>query len=63
MVASGKKNMSEMAGIGWRMPVMMIAFTIGALGMCALPPTARYLTHHHFVHGCVEAGGTAALFP
>jgi len=63
MVASGKKNISEMAGIGKTMPVTMIAFTIGALGMCALPPTAGYLTHHFFVHGCAEAGGEMTIFP
>ena len=63
MVASGKKNISEMAGIGKKMPVTMIAFTIGALGMCALPPTAGYITHHLFVHGCEEAGGAMTIFP
>lgn len=63
MVASGKRNISEMAGIGKTMPVTMIAFTIGALGMCALPPTAGYITHHFFVHGCEEAGDTMTLFP
>jgi multicomponent Na+:H+ antiporter subunit D len=63
MVASGKRNISEMAGIGKTMPVTMIAFTIGALGMCALPPTAGYITHHFFVHGSEEAGGTMTLFP
>ncbi|RZB31437.1 MAG: multicomponent Na+:H+ antiporter subunit D [Candidatus Argoarchaeum ethanivorans] len=63
MVASGKKNISEMAGIGKKMPVTMIAFTIGALGMCALPPTAGYITHHLFVHGCEEAGGSMTIFP
>ncbi len=46
MVASGKRNISEMAGIGKTMPVTMTAFTIGAPGMCALPPTAGYITHH-----------------
>jgi len=63
MVASGKRNISEMAGIGRIMPVTMIAFTIGALGMCALPPTAGYLSHHFLVHGCEEAGGTISYFP
>jgi len=63
LVASGKRNISEMAGIGKTMPVTMIAFTIGALGMCALPPTAGYITHHFFVHGCEEAGGTMTIFP
>jgi len=56
MVASGKKKISEMAGIGRIMPVTMIAFTICALGMCALPPTAGVITHHLLVHGCEEAG-------
>jgi multicomponent Na+:H+ antiporter subunit D len=63
MVASGKRNISEMAGIGKIMPVTMIAFTIGALGMCALPPTAGVISHHFFVHGCEEAGGTISYFP
>ena len=56
MVASGKRNISEMAGLGRTMPVTMLAFTVGALGMCALPPTAGYITHHFFVHGSEEAG-------
>ncbi|MCW3141077.1 MAG: monovalent cation/H+ antiporter subunit D family protein [Methanophagales archaeon] len=63
MVASGKKNISEMAGIGKKMPVTMITFSIGALGMCALPPTAGFVTHHLFVGGCEEAGGTMSFFP
>jgi len=56
MVASGKKQISEMAGIGRTIPVTMIAFTIGALGMCALPPIAGVITHHLLVHGSYEAG-------
>jgi len=63
MVASGKRNISDMAGIGRVMPVTMITFTIGALGMCALPPTAGYLSHHLLVHGCEEAGGAISYFP
>ena len=63
MVASGKKQISDMAGLGKVMPVTFIAFTIGALGMCALPPTAGYLSHHFLVHGCEEAGGAISYFP
>jgi multicomponent Na+:H+ antiporter subunit D len=63
MVASGKRNISDMAGIGRTMPVTLITFTIGALGMCALPPTAGYLSHHLLVHGCEEAGGAISYFP
>lgn len=56
MVASGKRNISEMAGIGRTMPVTMLAFTVCALGMCGLPPLAGYISHHHLVAGCEEAG-------
>ena len=63
MVATGKKNISEMKGVGWRMPITMLAFTIGALGMCALPPTAGYITHHYFAHGCEHSAGILHFFP
>jgi formate hydrogenlyase subunit 3/multisubunit Na+/H+ antiporter MnhD subunit len=62
MAATGKKNISEMAGIGKRMPVTMTAFTIGALGMCALPPTAGFITHGLLSSGC-EGGGVMSFFP
>lgn len=55
-VASGKKNISEMQGIGWQMPVTMAAFTVGALGMAALPPTAGFITHELLAEGAEEAG-------
>lgn len=63
MVASGKRNISEMAGIGRTMPVTMLAFTVGALGMCGLPPIAGFKTHHLLVAGCEEAGGAMTIFP
>ncbi|MCW3135679.1 MAG: proton-conducting transporter membrane subunit [Canidatus Methanoxibalbensis ujae] len=43
-VITGKKNISEMAGIGRIIPVTMIAFTIGALGMCGLPPLCGFIS-------------------
>ena len=36
-VATGKKYISEMVGIGRRMPVTMIAFLVGSLGVVGLP--------------------------
>jgi formate hydrogenlyase subunit 3/multisubunit Na+/H+ antiporter MnhD subunit len=56
MVASGKKNISEMKGLGWQMPVTMTAFAIGAIGMAALPPTAGFITHEMLASGAEEAG-------
>lgn len=37
-VATGKKYVSEMNGIGWRMPFTMFAFLLGALSVIGLPP-------------------------
>ena len=38
-----KINISDLNGIGRRMPWTMTAFTIGALGMIGIPPTAGFL--------------------
>ncbi len=43
MVATGKKQISHMAGIGRQMPITMAAFTIGAIGMCGAPRLALAL--------------------
>ncbi len=39
LVALHKSNISEMRGIGYKMPVTMIAFFIGSLSIIGLPPT------------------------
>ena len=56
MVATGKKNISEMAGIGRTMPVTMFAFTVGALGMCGAPPACGFISKWFLCRGTVEAG-------
>ncbi len=55
MVASGKRNISEMAGIGKVMPVTMLAFSIGALGMCGLPPVIGFISKWYLCLGSYEA--------
>ena len=45
-----------MAGIGRRMPLTMIAFTVGAFGMIGLPPTAGFVTKWYLGLGGLEAG-------
>ena len=39
LVAAHKKNISELDGLGRRMPWTMAAFAIGAIGIIGLPPT------------------------
>ena len=53
-VATGKKNISEMAGIGWRMPVTMLAFLAGAMSVIGLPPTGGFISKWYLVLGAVE---------
>ena len=61
MVATGKKEISQMAGIGRRMPVTMTAFTIGAIGMCGMPPVAGFISKWFLCLGTIEAGSLIFL--
>lgn len=44
LVATGKTKISEMAGIGRRMPVTMLAFSVAAIGMAGIPPVAGFIS-------------------
>jgi multicomponent Na+:H+ antiporter subunit D len=60
-VATGKKYISEMVGIGRRMPVTMIAFFIGAMSVIGLPPTGGFLSKWYLLLGTIEADRMAIL--
>jgi len=60
-VATGKKNISQMVGIGKRMPVTMIAFFIGSLSVIGLPPCGGFISKWYLVLGTLEADQTAML--
>lgn len=47
-------RVSEMAGVGRRMPWTMLAFTIGALGMIGLPPLAGFVSKWFLGVGAAE---------
>ena len=53
---TGKRLISEMAGIGRALPVTMVAFTIGALGMCGAPPLVGFISKWHISLGAIQAG-------
>jgi len=61
LVASGKKNISELAGIGRVMPFTMLAFAVGALGMCGFPPTVGLISKWYLGQGTVENGNFVFL--
>jgi multicomponent Na+:H+ antiporter subunit D len=54
-VATGKKYISEMHGIGKRMPVTMIAFFIGALSIIGIPPAGGFLSKWYLALGTLQA--------
>jgi formate hydrogenlyase subunit 3/multisubunit Na+/H+ antiporter MnhD subunit len=50
------KRVSEMHGVGRRMPLTMAAFTVAALGMIGLPPIAGFISKWYIGVGAVQAG-------
>jgi multicomponent Na+:H+ antiporter subunit D len=52
----GVHKIKEMNGIGRRMPLTTIAFSIGAFGMISLPLTAGYVSKAYLLQGAVAAG-------
>ncbi len=61
MVTSHKTNVSQLDGIGKRMPITMTAFTIGSLSMIGLPPTAGFVSKWFIIEGAFNAGHYVAL--
>ena len=55
MVTSNKTEVSQLAGIGRRMPLTMTAFAIGALSMIGLPPTFGFVSKWFILQGAAQA--------
>ncbi len=52
----GIHKVSEMNGVGQRMPWTMAAFTVGAFGMIGAPPVAGFISKWYLGMGALEAG-------
>lgn len=52
----GVHNVSEMAGMGRRMPWTMAAFTLAALGMIGVPPLAGFISKWYLGVGALQVG-------
>ena len=61
MVASHKTKVSELDGIGWRMPWTMGAFAVGALSMIGVPPTAGFLGKWFMLSGAMQSSNWTAV--
>lgn len=52
----GTHRVSEMNGVGRRMPLTTAALTVAALGTIGLPPLAGYVSKWYLQHGAIQAG-------
>lgn len=53
---TGVSKVSELNGIGRRLPLTMAAFTIGAFGMIGLPPVAGFISKWYLSVGAFSGG-------
>lgn len=60
--AAHKTELWQLAGIGRRMPITMAAFTIGALSMIGVPPTAGFVSKWFILAGAFQAENYLAIF-
>jgi len=57
----GITSVDQMVGAGRRMPLTMLAFSIGALGMIGIPPIAGFVSKWYLGIGAVQGGYTWVL--
>ncbi|MEK7748026.1 MAG: monovalent cation/H+ antiporter subunit D family protein [Nitrospirota bacterium] len=60
-VTAHKTKVSELSGIGRKMPWTMTAFAIGAFGMIGVPPLAGFVSKWYLAVGAIEAHQYAVL--
>jgi len=58
----GVHKVSELAGVGRRMPLATAAFSIGALGMIGVPPLAGFVSKWYLALGAMEGGAGWAVW-
>ncbi|MDH3980122.1 MAG: proton-conducting transporter membrane subunit [Gammaproteobacteria bacterium] len=61
LVATHKTEVSQMRGLGRRMPITMMAFLIASLSIIGLPPTGGTWSKWYLAIGTLEAGQLALL--
>jgi multicomponent Na+:H+ antiporter subunit D len=59
--AARKTEVSQLDGIGRRMPVTMSAFTIGALSLIGVPPAVGFVSKWYIISGAVATGQVGAV--
>ena len=60
-VATRKKDITEMGGIGWSMPFTMIAFGLASLSMIGVPPVSGFVTKWYLALGTLDINNMILL--
>ncbi len=60
-VASGKKYISQMDGLGRRMPITYLAFFFGSLSIIGMPPFGGFISKWSLAVGAIESGQLVLL--
>ena len=53
---TGKRTLTDLAGVGHAMPWTVAAISVGAISIVGIPPTAGFLCKWYIALGAVEAG-------
>lgn len=56
ITVTGRTKVSQLNGIGRRMPVTMGAFAVAVMGMVGVPPVCGYVSKWYLLRGAVHAG-------
>jgi multicomponent Na+:H+ antiporter subunit D len=59
---TGKTQIDELKGVGRRMPMTMIAFAIGGLGLIGILPIAGYISKYYLLSGALDSGRIVFIF-
>jgi multicomponent Na+:H+ antiporter subunit D len=58
---TGVHAIPQFAGLGKKMPLMMAGFTVAALSMIGIPPTAGFFSKWYLILGTIEASNWVFL--
>ena len=58
---TGKKYISQLAGIGYQMPVVMLSFTLASITMVGIPPFNAFISKWHLAVASLETGRMALV--
>ncbi len=56
ITVTGKNNLDQLRGIGKQMPLTMLAFTVGALGLMGVTPICGYISKYYLLTGGILSG-------